>query len=203
MNIITHKSIKKKTPEVKKGHLNIPLYNTVVWQQVFFSLLILKKPRRNTQLGQMCASLSSCQEEEFHSCDWIINTKHGFKKNLPEQNTLPNAPFKKIIRASEVKVVGATFPVFFLLYYSPGGPLWTHLDVYVTSLGNKGQNLVHTRKHLITLHFLQKIWEKAGDWILLLVALHPSTPLSFLPLGGSWSLIGVQSLHYVLRAGFE
>ena len=33
------------------------------------------------------------------------------KKILPEQNTLPNAPFKKIIRASEVEVVGATFPV--------------------------------------------------------------------------------------------
>ena len=62
-------------------------------------------------------------------------------------------------------------PCFF--YYSPGSPLWTHLDVYVTNLGNKGQNLVHTQKHLITLHFLQKIWEKAGDWILLLVALHP------------------------------
>jgi hypothetical protein len=47
--------------------------------------------------------------------------------------------------------------VFFFFYYSPGGPLWTHLDVYVTNLGNKGQNLVHTQKHLITLHFLQKI----------------------------------------------
>ena len=58
-------------------------------------------------------------------------------------------------------------------YYGLGSPLWSYLDIYVTNLGNKGQNLVHTQKHLITLHFLQKIWEKAGDWILLLVALHP------------------------------
>ena len=27
------------------------------------------KPPRNTQLGQMCASLSSCKKEEFQSCD--------------------------------------------------------------------------------------------------------------------------------------
>ena len=33
------------------------------------------------------------------------------KKILPEQNTLPNAPFKKTIRASEVEVLGATFSV--------------------------------------------------------------------------------------------
>ena len=43
-----------------------------------------------------------------------LNHQHQtcfLKKIHPEQNTLPNAPFKKIIRASEVEVVGATFPV--------------------------------------------------------------------------------------------
>ena len=94
----------KKTPEVKEGHLNIPWYNTVVWQQVFSLSLSWKshrqasrtlhgwvadgwenKPQRNMQLGQMCASLSSCQKEEFQFCDWLINTntKNNLKKFSP------------------------------------------------------------------------------------------------------------------------
>ena len=40
-----------------------------------------------------------------------INTKNDLKNFLHEQNTLPNAPFKMTIRASEEEVVGATFPV--------------------------------------------------------------------------------------------
>ena len=78
-------------------------------------------------------------------------------------------------------------------YYGLGSPLWSYLDIYVTNLGNKGQNLVHTQKHLITLHFFTKDLRK-GRW------LDPAPGLSFLPLGGWWSLIGVQSL-YLLPLG--
>ena len=40
-----------------------------------------------------------------------INTKHDLKKFHHEQNTLPNAPLKMTIRATEVEVVGTTFPL--------------------------------------------------------------------------------------------
>ena len=40
-----------------------------------------------------------------------INTKHDLKNFHHEQNTLPNAPLKMTIRASEEEVIGATFPV--------------------------------------------------------------------------------------------
>ena len=40
-----------------------------------------------------------------------INTKHDLKNFHHEQNTLPNAPLKMTIRATEVEVVGTTFPV--------------------------------------------------------------------------------------------
>ena len=51
-----------------------------------------------------------------------INTKHDLKKFHHEQNTLPNAPLKMTIRASEVEVVGTTFPVHSLKNNSTG---WT------------------------------------------------------------------------------
>ena len=40
-----------------------------------------------------------------------INTKHDLKHFHHEQNTLPNAPLKMTIRATEVEVVGTTFPL--------------------------------------------------------------------------------------------
>ena len=65
------------------------------------------------QLGQMCASLSSCQKEEFQFCDRLINTntKNNLKNFHHEQNTLPNTPLEMIIRASEVEEVDTPFPV--------------------------------------------------------------------------------------------
>ena len=40
-----------------------------------------------------------------------INTKHDLKNFHHEQNSLPNAPLKMTIRATEVEVVGTTFPL--------------------------------------------------------------------------------------------
>ena len=104
---ITQNHQTQTTTKLQKRHLNIPWYNTVVWQLVFFSSSVLKRPSatvkdtswmscwwvrkqatKNRQWAQMCASLSSCQKEEFHSCDWIINTKHGFKKKFSPNKTL-------------------------------------------------------------------------------------------------------------------
>ena len=49
-----------------------------------------------------------------------MNTKHDLKNFHHEQNTLPNAPLKMTIRASEVEVVGTTFPVHSLKNNSTG-----------------------------------------------------------------------------------
>ena len=49
-----------------------------------------------------------------------INTKNDLKNFLHEQNTLPNAPLKMTIRATEVEVVGTTFPAHSLTTYITG-----------------------------------------------------------------------------------
>ena len=68
-----------------------------------------------------------------------INTKNDLKNFLHEQNTLPNAPLKMTIRATEVEVVGATFPLHSLTNNITG---WT--------IERSGENSILLQKlHLI------------------------------------------------------
>ena len=68
-----------------------------------------------------------------------INTKHDLENFHHEQNTLPNAPLKMTIRATEVEVVGTTFPLHSLTNNITG---WT--------IERSGENSILLQKlHLI------------------------------------------------------